>query len=198
MNADVTAAVLQVGIAIAAILVGYAIALRFRRTRAQGGATAAPAWSKEPVAWDIEVDHSADIERAVVQRNAMGILVHAPTYDNGSLIPKQTRNYLHAIHVARLREAQKRSTPNGDDPWIDPHTFAWLEAKRILGRRAQRIRADSIRQISGRYLKADQFILDADGKPKLTANGLDFATESVRIRIPRDSWLRKNFKHPKR
>ncbi|MGR6523848.1 hypothetical protein ACU5JM_19615 [Rhodococcus erythropolis] len=94
------------------------------------------------------------------------------------------------------REVRKLLAPNKDDPYFRRGTPHAAEAVRILGARARLIRTESVRQINGRYLKADEFVIDESGLPvRDEADGLK--TKSVRIRIPRDSWLCKDFKHTK-
>lgn len=81
------------------------------------------------------------------------------------------------------------------DPWVRRHTPHYDEVTRILGpTRSKRIADERVRQISRRWLKADQIIEDCNGELKLNAAGDDIMTESVRIRIPRDSWMRRDFK----
>ncbi|MFI8664244.1 hypothetical protein ACIGKR_29905 [Rhodococcus qingshengii] len=126
------------------------------------------------------------IARGTARRNAMGIPV----------VSSPTKRIATAVS-AREREARRLCAPTKADPYIDRHTPQWHEVKRILGPRARLIRSGSVRQINGRWLKADQFVIDEFGWPvRDGADGLKI--QSVRIRIPRDSWLRKDFKHPKR
>ena len=150
---------------------------------------------------------------AAARRNAMGIPVYTPaaesSYDHGGLIGgpvtvlndtgRPIRLYTREQLVTfrrSLRAARHASAPTKDDPyfyWGTPH---YRETVRILGKRAWQIRDGSVRQINGRYLKADQFV--ADGPGRFNWGGVDGTkTESVRIRIPRDSWLRTDFKHTK-
>ncbi|MCW2089484.1 UNVERIFIED_ORG: hypothetical protein M2328_002764 [Rhodococcus erythropolis] len=101
---------------------------------------------------------------------------------------------------AKLRRMIKRvdivlralEQPTQSDPYFKRSTLRYDEVTRILGGRATRIADESVRQINGRYLKADQFVTDAHGEFIVRDDGT-IATESVRIRIPRDSWLRNGF-----
>ena len=151
---------------------------------------------------------------AIVSRNAMGIPVYTPvaesSYDSGGLIggsvtvpndtgrPIRIYSQEQLVRFRRLlRAARIASAPTKDDPYFRRGTLHFREAVRILGPRARVILASSVRQINGRYLKADQFVIDESGFPvRDAADGVK--TKSVRIPIPRDSWLRKDFKHPKR
>lgn len=82
--------------------------------------------------------------------------------------------------------------PTPSDPYFKRNTLRYDEVTRILGGRAARIADESVRQINGRYLKADQFVTDAHGEFVVGDDGT-IVTESVRIRIPPDSWLRNGF-----
>lgn len=152
---------------------------------------------------------------AAASRNAMGIPACTPAaepvYDNGGLLGgprlivnntgRPIRSYspeqIEAMRLAELK-ARKMLAPSKDDPFFLRGSPHYREATRILGGRARLIRNESIRQINGRYLKADQLVTGGNGLPVLSADRLSLKTESVRIRIPRESWLRKDFKHPTR
>lgn len=125
------------------------------------------------------------IARGAARRNGMGVpVVSSPTRRSATAVS------------AREREARRLCAPTKADPYIERHTPQWHEVKRILGPRVRLIRIGSVRQINGRWLKADQFVIDESGWP--ARDGADgIKTQSVRIRIPRDSWLRKDFKHLK-
>lgn len=141
------------------------------------------------------------LEVVTARRNGMGVPVHS--YDNGGLIGRarpvlnDTGRPIRIFSPAQCRRLREVLVPTKDDPFFligSPH---YAEAIRILGARGRWIRRESIRQINGRYLKADQYVRDADGWLVIT-NDHEPLTESVRIRIPRDSWLRKDFTHSKR
>ena len=86
--------------------------------------------------------------------------------------------------------------PTKADPYFRRGTTHYREATRILGGRARWIADESVRQINGKWLKVDQFIEGDDGDYVSDPNDWStLLTESVRIRIPRDSWLRRDFKH---
>lgn len=95
------------------------------------------------------------------------------------------------------RLTRKLLAPTKDDPYFRRGTPHAAEVLRILGPSTRLIRNGSVRQINGRYLKADQFLVDESGCPVLDSDG-GVKTASVRIRIPRDSWLRKDFTHSRR
>ncbi len=82
------------------------------------------------------------------------------------------------------------------DPYFRRGTPHYEEATRVLGGSARWTLDESVRQISRRWLKVDRFVPDADGLPQLTAaNDGTLVTESVRVRIPRDSWLARGYSH---
>ncbi len=86
--------------------------------------------------------------------------------------------------------------PTKADPYFRRGTPHYEEATRVLGASAGWTLDVSARQISKRWLKVDRFVLDADGEAQLTAaNDGTLVTESVRIRIPRDSWLARGYSH---
>ena len=149
-----------------------------------------------------------------VRRNGMGVPVYTPaaesSYDRGGLIggpvtvlndtgrPIRIYTREQLVTFRRLiRAARIASAPTKDDPYFRRQTPQFKEARRILGPRSRLVLAISVRQINGRYLKADQLVIDESGFPVRDGAG-GVKTKSVRIRIPRDSWLRKDFKHPKR
>lgn len=141
------------------------------------------------------------LEIATTRRNGMGIPVHS--YDNGGLIGgarpvvNDTGRPIRIFSPAQFTRLREILAPTKDYPYFLVGSPHYAEAVRILGARSRWIRQGSVRQINGRYLKADQFVRDADGSLVVT-NDHELLTESVRIRIPRDSWLRKNFTHSKR
>lgn len=152
------------------------------------------------------------LEIATARRNGMGVPVHSPAaelpFGNGGMMggPVPIRNNSEvAIRIRSQIEDNvvfRRMTlalreilgPTEDDPYFRRGTPHYREALRILGARARLIRNESVRQINGRYLKADQFLIDESGFP-VRDDDEGIKTRSVRIRIPRDSWLRKDFKH---
>lgn len=74
--------------------------------------------------------------------------------------------------------------------YFERGTREYAEVTRILGDRRFQILDNSARQISGRWLKASQIIMGADGKPQLHPERRDeLLTKTVRIRIPRRSFL---------
>lgn len=86
--------------------------------------------------------------------------------------------------------------PTKADPYFRRGTPHYEEAARVLGTRAGWTVDESVRQISRRWLKVDRFVPDADGWPQLTvASDGTLVTESVRIRIPRDSWIARGYSH---
>lgn len=86
--------------------------------------------------------------------------------------------------------------PTKADPYFRRGTPHYEEATRVLGASAGWTLDESVRQISRRWLKVDRFVPDADGLPQLTAaNDGTLVTESVRVRIPRDSWLARGYSH---
>jgi len=86
--------------------------------------------------------------------------------------------------------------PTKADPYFRRGTPHYEEATRVLGASARWTLDESVRQISRRWLKVDRFVPDADGWPQLTAaNDGTLVTESVRVRIPRDSWLARDYSH---
>ncbi|GAB6925877.1 hypothetical protein JCM9803A_63270 [Rhodococcus erythropolis] len=86
--------------------------------------------------------------------------------------------------------------PTKADPYFRRGTPHYEEATRVLGASAGWTLDESVRQISRRWLKVDRFVPDADGWPQLTAaNDGTLVTESVRVRIPRDSWLARGYSH---
>lgn len=151
---------------------------------------------------------------AVASRNAMGIPVYTPaaesSYDRGGLIGGHVTALNDTGEVIRFRSptfaamlheqlhaALLAKVPATTEPYFRWGSRHHNEAVRILGKRAWQIRDGSVRQINGRWLKADQFV--TDGPERFNWGGINGTkTESVRIRIPRDSWLRRDFKHPKR
>lgn len=86
--------------------------------------------------------------------------------------------------------------PTEADPYFRRGTPHYREACRVLGGRAGWIAEESVRQINGKWLKVDQFIKGDDGDYVSDPDDRStLLTESVRIRIPRDSWLRRDFNH---
>ncbi|WP_156665922.1 hypothetical protein [Rhodococcus qingshengii] len=86
--------------------------------------------------------------------------------------------------------------PTKADPYFRRGTPHYEETTRVLGAGAGWTLDESVRQISRRWLKVDRFVPDADGWPQLTAaNDGTLVTESVRVRIPRDSWLARDYSH---
>lgn len=141
------------------------------------------------------------LEIATARRNDMGVPVHS--YDNGGLIGgarlvvNDTGRPIRIFSPAQRARLREVLSPTKDDPYFVIGSPHYVEAIRILGARGRWIRRESVRQINGRYLKADQYVRDADGW-LVVINDHEVLTESVRVRIPRDSWLRKDFTHSKR
>ncbi|MGC0365020.1 hypothetical protein ABH922_003004 [Rhodococcus sp. 27YEA15] len=108
-----------------------------------------------------------------------------------------TAAYLSFIAKLKAMERRMRITlaPTKADPYFRRGTPHYQEATRVLGTQGHRIADESVRQVNARWLKADRFVTDAVSEPVLTADGLSVATESVRIRIPRDSWLARDYSH---
>lgn len=81
-----------------------------------------------------------------------------------------------------------------DHGWITRGTPEYDEVVRILGPRARWVADERARQINQRWLKADCFIPNENGEHTIVfpADGEAYLpTKSRRIRIPRDSFLRK-------
>ena len=78
-----------------------------------------------------------------------------------------------------------------DKGWITHGTSEYDEVLRFLGPRAYWVADERVRQINQRWLKADCFVRDEHGQPMLNAAGDAVVTRSRRIRIPRDSFLRR-------
>jgi len=78
-----------------------------------------------------------------------------------------------------------------DKGWITRGTPEYDEVVRFLGSRARWVKDERARQINQRWLKVDCFVRDGHGRPLLNAVGDAVVTKSRRIRIPRDSYLRR-------
>ncbi|MBW0294043.1 hypothetical protein ATN37_25620 [Rhodococcus sp. MH15] len=126
--------------------------------------------------------------------------------DNYSVVPIPN-NTGRPEYIVPKREGEKAArrlermlrivlAPTKADPYFRRGTPHYEEATRVLGASARWTLDESVRQISRRWLKVDRFVPDVDGWPQLTAaNDGTLVTESVRIRIPRDSWLARGYSH---
>lgn len=79
--------------------------------------------------------------------------------------------------------------PTIDPDYITRGTPEYDEVSRILGPRCRWVADERVRQINGRWLKADCFVPDAAGQHTIV--GDEVLAKSRRIRIPKDSFLRR-------
>ncbi|MFF1946922.1 hypothetical protein ACFVWF_32815 [Rhodococcus qingshengii] len=147
------------------------------------------------------------IARATARRNGMGIPVCSPAveapFDNGGVIGERavivnnTGRPIHIFSRSQRTAMRKVLAPSKDDPFFHRGTPHYNEATRVLGKLAGDVLTGSVRQINGRWLKVGIIQKDSAGMWLWDRATGATITKTLRVRIPRDSWLCKDFKHAK-